>query len=67
MTNLCHESLQIPEGLPRALLVLLDGTRDGAALDATLGSAIELEVMAARRRRIDGYVRQFGRLGLLLS
>ena len=67
MTNLCHESLQIPEGLPRALLVLLDGTRDGAALDAALGSAIELEDMAARRRRIDGYVRQFGRLGLLLS
>jgi len=54
------------EGLPRALLVLLDGTREDAALDAALGPAIGLEDSTARRR-IDGYVRQFGRLGLLVG
>jgi SAM-dependent methyltransferase len=67
LTNLCHEPLQIPEGPPRALLALLDGKRDHADLDVAIGAALGVDDPAARRQRIDGYVRQFGRLGLLIQ
>jgi hypothetical protein len=50
----------------RALLALLDGRRDRAALDAAIGAALPVEGASARRERIDAYVRQFARLGLLI-
>jgi len=67
ITNLCHEQLRIADAPPRALLALLDGARDRAALDAAVGSALGVDEPAARRRRIDNYVRTFARLGLLIS
>jgi len=66
LTNLCYEPLQIPDGPARALLALLDGQRDRAMLDTDVGEALDVDEPAARRRRIDEYVRQFGRLGLLV-
>ena len=67
VTNLEHEPLQIVETPPRALLSLLDGKRDAPALDAAVGPALAIDEPAARRRRIDQYVRQFARLGLLIA
>ena len=58
---------EIVEAAPRALLALLDGRRDRAALDAEMGSALGVDEAQARRRRIDEYVRQFARLGLLIG
>ena len=66
LTNLCYQPLQIPEGPPRALLALLDGKLDHADLDTAVGTALGVDDPAARRQRIAGYVRQFGRLGLLI-
>jgi predicted O-methyltransferase YrrM len=67
VTNLEHEPLQIAEAPPRALLALLDGRRNAQALDAAIGAALQVDDPAARRRRIDQYVRQFARLGLLIA
>jgi hypothetical protein len=67
VTNLEHEPIQIADAAPRALLELLDGTRDAQALDAAIGAALEVDEPVARRRRIDRYVRQFARLGLLIA
>ena len=67
IANLEHEPLQIADAEPRALLALLDGTRDRAALDAAVGAALGVDEPQARRRRIDEYVRQFARLGLLIG
>ena len=67
ITNLRHETMQIADPSPRAVLALLDGTRDRAALEAAAGTALGAGDAAARRQRIDEYVRQFGRLGLLLG
>ena len=67
ITNLCHESMQIADAPPRALLAMLDGKRDRNELDAAVGTALGVDDPAARRQRIDEYVRQFGRLGLLIS
>jgi SAM-dependent methyltransferase/methyltransferase-like protein len=67
ITNLRHETMQMPDPSPRAVLALLDGTRDLAALDADAGTALGTGDAAARRQRIDEYVRQFGRLGLLIG
>lgn len=67
VTNLEHEPMQLADAPPRAVLALLDGRRDNDALDAAVGPALELDDPAARRRRIDQYVRQFARLGLLIG
>lgn len=67
ITNLEHEPLLIVDEPPRALLALLDGRRDRAALDAAVGSALQVDNPDARRLRIDEYVRQFARLGLLIG
>jgi SAM-dependent methyltransferase len=67
ITNLEHEPLLIADAPPRALLAVLDGRHDRAALDATVGSALEVEDPGARRRRIHEYVRQFAKLGLLIG
>jgi len=67
VTNLEHEPMQIADAPPRALLALLDGRRDREALDAAVGTALELDDPGARRRRIEQYVRQFARLGLLIG
>ena len=67
ITNLRHESMQIAEAAPRAVLALLDGKRDRGALDAAAGAALGVDEPEARRRLIDEYVRQFGRLGLLIG
>jgi hypothetical protein len=67
VTNLEHEPMQIADAPPRALLALLDGNRDGQALDAAVGAALEVDEPETRRRRIDQYVRQFARLGLLIA
>jgi len=66
LTNLWHEAMEIPDAPVRALLALLDGTRDRPALDAAAGSTLGVSDPVERRRRIDGYVRQFGRLGFLI-
>jgi len=66
LTNLCYEPMKIPEGPPRALLALLDGTRTSAELDAAVGAALGVDDPAARRQCIAGYVREFGRLGFLI-
>src|SRR5262249_46459335 len=65
-TNLWHEALEIPDVPARTLLALLDGTRDRAELDAASGAALSVSDPMQRRHRVDGYVRQFGRLGLLI-
>jgi SAM-dependent methyltransferase/methyltransferase-like protein len=67
VTNQEHEPMQIADAPPRALLALLDGGRDAKALDAAIGTALELDDPSARLRRIDQYVRQFARLGLLIA
>jgi predicted O-methyltransferase YrrM len=66
LTNLWHDSMSIPDAPARALLALLDGTHDRAELDAAVGTALGVSDPILRQRRIDGYVRQFGRLGLLM-
>jgi predicted O-methyltransferase YrrM len=66
LTNLWHISMSIPDVPARALLALLDGSRDRAALDAA-GVLPGAGDPVLRQRRIEGYVRQFGRLGLLIS
>ena len=66
ITNLRHETMQTADPSPRAVLALLDGTRDLAELGAAVGTAIGHDD-AVRRQRIEEYVRQFGRLGLLIS
>src|SRR5262249_24781619 len=67
ITNLEHETLQIADKLARALIALLDGRRDRAALEAELGPALADDDPFARRRRVDDYVRQFAKLGLLIG
>jgi predicted O-methyltransferase YrrM len=66
LTNLWHEAMTIPDAPARALLALCDGARDRAELDVAAGAALELTDPVQRRSRIEGYVRQFGRLGLLI-
>jgi SAM-dependent methyltransferase len=66
LTNLCYEPMKIPEGSPRALLALLDGTRTPAELDVAVGPALGVDDPAARRQCIADYVREFGRLGFLI-
>jgi SAM-dependent methyltransferase len=67
ITNLEHEPLSIADAPPRALLALLDGRHDRAALDAAVGPDLEVDDPGARRQRIDEYVRQFAKLGLLIG
>jgi SAM-dependent methyltransferase len=67
IVNLDHETLQIADAGARALLALFDGARDRAALDDAVGSALGADDPATRRLRIDDYVRQFARLGLLIG
>jgi SAM-dependent methyltransferase len=67
IANLEHEPLHIADAAPRALLALLDGRRDRAELDAAVGSILGVDEPQARHRRIDEYVRQFARLGLLIG
>ena len=67
VTNQKHETLQLSDAAPRALLALLDGRRDRQALAAELGATLGLDDLSARAERIDRYVRQFARLGLLVG
>ena len=67
ITNLEHEALLIADALPGALLALLDGRHDRAALDAAVGPGLEVDDPGARRELIDEYVRQFAKLGLLIG
>ena len=67
ITNLEHEPLQLPDAEPRALLALLDGRRDRAMLATAMGTSLAGDGAAARRERVDEYVRQFARLGLLID
>lgn len=67
IANLEHETLQIADDLARALIALLDGRRDRAALEDALGPALPDDDRQARRRRVDDYVRQFAKLGLLIG
>jgi SAM-dependent methyltransferase len=66
LTNLWHHTLVLPDAPARALLALCDGTRDRDALDAAIGPALGVSNPVERQRRIEGYVRQFGRLGFLI-
>ena len=65
VTNLWHHTLDLQDAPARALLALFDGTRDRDALDAAIGPALGVSDPVERGRRIEGYVRQFGRLGFL--
>ena len=62
-----REALSIADAPPRALLALLDGRHDRAALDAAVGPALEVDDPGARRQLIDEYMRQFAKLGLLIG
>ena len=67
VTNLQHETLQLPDQAARALLALLDGRRDRQALAADMSTTLDGDDPSTRVQLVDRYVRQFARLGLLTA
>ena len=67
VTSLWHESVKLDDPLARALLPLLDGTRDRAALVAALGAKLEARDGASPAEALEAHLRQFGKLALLLA
>ena len=61
--TLRHRSVHLEDGLGRRLIVLLDGTRDRAALAAEMRPYAGGAVEAALERSLDG----LARLGLLVA
>ncbi len=74
VTNLYHQPVQVEGAMAKALLLLLDGTRDRAALNAAM--AAELQGSAASSRppdlqlvagQLDKQLAKLARLGLLVA
>lgn len=65
VTNLLHESVRLDDELARALLALLDGTRDRRQLRDELDHV--LHDTHDPERVIDEHLRHFGRLALLME
>ena len=67
VTSLWHDAVKLDDPLARALLPLLDGTRDRAALAAALGAKLEGEDGASPAETLEAHLRHFGKLALLLA
>ncbi len=66
LTTLRHEGVRLPDPVARELLSLLDGSRDRAALAATVAARLPGRTAADARAFVDDYLRQFARQALLL-
>jgi methyltransferase-like protein len=67
VTSLWHDAVKLDDPLARALLPLLDGTRDRAALVATLGAKLEGKDGASPAETLEAHLKHFGKLALLLG
>ena len=67
VTTLWHESVKLDDPLARALLPLLDGTRNRAELVAALGSQLEREDGASPAETLEAHLRHFAKIALLLA
>ena len=67
VTTLWHDSVKLDNELARALLPLLDGTRDRAALVAALGARLVGKDGASPAETLAAHLRQFAKLALLLA
>ena len=67
VTSLWHDAVKLDDTVARALLPLLDGTRDRAALVAALGAKLEGEAGASPAETLEAHLRHFGKLALLLA
>ena len=59
--------MKLDDPVARALLPLLDGTRDRAALVAALGAKLEAQDGTSPAETLEAHLRQFGKLALLLA
>ena len=67
MTTLWHDSVKLDDEAARALLPLLDGTRDRAALVAALGAGLAGKDGVSPAEALDIHLKQFANLALLLA
>ena len=67
VTTLWHDSVRLDDEAARALLPLLDGTRDRAALVAALGTRLAGKDGASPAEALEVHLRQFAKLALLLA
>jgi SAM-dependent methyltransferase len=67
VTTLWHDSVKLDDEAARALLPLLDGTRDRAALVAALGARLAGKDGVSPAEALDIHLKQFANLALLLA
>jgi len=67
VTNLRHDTVHLDDDIARRLLPLLDGTRDRAALVATLGDSLRTIDGTRPAEALEGRLRHLAKLGLLLA
>jgi SAM-dependent methyltransferase len=67
VTTLWHDSVKLDDEAARALLPLLDGTRDRAALLEAMGTRLAGEDGASPAATLDAHLRQFAKLALLVA
>ena len=67
VTTLWHDAVKLDDEVARALLPLLDGTRDRAALLAALGAKLAGKDGASPAAALDAHLRHFAKLALLLA
>jgi hypothetical protein len=67
VTTLWHDSVKLDDEAARALLPLLDGTRDRAALGAAMGARLIGKDGTSPAETLDAHLRQFAKLALLLA
>ncbi len=66
LTNLRHEAVRVADPLARQLLPLLDGSRSRRQLVEALGPALSARERKALADKVDGYLKAFARLALLM-
>ena len=66
VTNLWHETIHVRDQNALRLLTLLDGSRTRTEIAAAMADVLPASGAAAREQRVDEYLRQFGKHGLLL-
>jgi hypothetical protein len=67
VTSLWHDAVKLDDPVARALLPLLDGTRDRAMLVAALGTKLEGAGSASAAETLEAHLKHFAKLALLLA
>jgi hypothetical protein len=67
VTSLCHDSVKLDDAVSSKLLLLLDGTRDRAALGAELVDVLEGDSQSAQAEALDVRLANLAKLALLVG